>query len=80
MPRGPAFRALAVWGVIILLECVNGALRRLLLEPMVGVARGHQLGVLIGSAVVLTVSVLSVDVVRAKGPASSWRSAGSGRP
>ena len=50
------FRATVVWLIIIGIETVHGILRRLLLVPMVGESRSNQIGVFIGSVLVLFVA------------------------
>jgi hypothetical protein len=49
-------RALAVWLLIVALESVNGTLRELVLTPAVGDLRARQIGVGIGSLLVLAVA------------------------
>ena len=44
-----------MWFVIIAVETVHGITRRLLLEPLVGESASNQIGVLIGSALILMV-------------------------
>lgn len=50
-------RTFAVWLVIIGAETVHGGLRQLFLAPLVGELRARQIGVVIGSAIVLAVAV-----------------------
>ncbi len=50
-------RALAVWLVIIVAETVHGILRQLFLMPVVGDLRARQIGVLIGSIIILGVAL-----------------------
>lgn len=49
-------RALAAWLVIIVAETAHGVLRQLLLMPLVGDLRARQIGVLIGSAIILAIA------------------------
>jgi hypothetical protein len=51
-------RALVVWFVIILAETVHGVLRQLFLVPIVGDLRARQIGVLVGSLIILAVALL----------------------
>ena len=51
-------RALLVWLVIIAAETVHGILRQLLLTPVVGDVAARQIGVVIGSLIVLAVAVV----------------------
>ncbi len=49
-------RALAVWLIIIAVETVHGILRTLLLAPVIGDFRARQVGVLIGSILILIIT------------------------
>lgn len=51
-------RALAVWLVIIAAETVHGVLRRWLLAPVVGDVPARQIGVAIGSAIILVIALV----------------------
>ena len=50
-------RALVVWLVIILAETAHGVLRQLFLAPIVGDLLARQIGVLIGSLIILAVAL-----------------------
>jgi hypothetical protein len=50
-------RALAVWLVIIVAETVHGILRQSFLTPVVGDLRARQIGVLIGSMIILMIAL-----------------------
>lgn len=50
----------AVWVVIALAETVHGVLRNLLLTPVVGDHRARQIGVFVGSIIILSVAWLFV--------------------
>ena len=50
-------RALIVWIVIILAETAHGVLRQLFLVPVVGDLRARQIGVFVGSLLILAVAV-----------------------
>jgi hypothetical protein len=50
-------RALVVWLVIILAETLHGVLRQLFLVPIVGDMRARQIGVLVGSLVILSIAL-----------------------
>jgi len=50
------YRAFVVWVLIIAAETVHGVLRQLLLVPVVGDLRARQIGVLIGSAIILAIA------------------------
>lgn len=51
-------RAFAVWLVIIIAETVHGVLRQLFLTPIVGDLRARQVGVLVGSLLILAIALL----------------------
>jgi hypothetical protein len=57
-------RALAVWLVLIAVEFVHGILRAILLVPVVGDFRERQIGVFIGSALILVVAYLFIGWLR----------------
>jgi hypothetical protein len=50
-------RALSVWLVIIVAETVHGILRQWLLVPTVGDLRARQIGVFVGSLIILAVAL-----------------------
>jgi hypothetical protein len=58
-------RALAVWLVLIAVEFIHGILRTTFLVPVVGDFRASQIGVLIGSALILLVAYLFVGWLHA---------------
>ena len=71
MPK-PAFpghgvlkRALAVWLILIVVEFVHGIFRTIFLVPITGDFRARQIGVFIGSALILVVAYLFVGWVKA---------------
>jgi hypothetical protein len=53
-------RGIIVWLVIILAESLHGTARRFLLEPYVGEFRASQIGVFMGAAIILVISIASV--------------------
>lgn len=53
-------RALLVWLGIIFVETIHGILRSIVLVPLVGDLRARQLGVPIGSLLILIVSILTI--------------------
>ncbi|MEQ1946805.1 MAG: hypothetical protein ABL995_06440 [Bryobacteraceae bacterium] len=69
MPPIPWKRTLFVWLVIIVLESIHGVLRGFFITPFVGDWRARQLGVLIGSALILGVSWLTIRWMLAGKPA-----------
>ena len=58
-------RGLAVWVAIAVVESVNGTLRRLLLEPMVGDWRARQISVFTGSVLICVVTFIFVRWIKA---------------
>jgi len=55
---------MAVWLVIMFVEFVHGILRTLCLAPLVGDFLARQIGVLLGSLLVLTIAYLFVRWIR----------------
>lgn len=53
-------KALLVWLGIIFVETIHGVLRAIVLVPIVGDLRARQLGVPIGSLLILIVSILTI--------------------
>jgi len=60
------FRAVAVWLLIIAAETVHGILRTLLLVPLVGDVPARQIGVPIGSILILAIALLFVRWIGAR--------------
>ena len=58
-------RAVAVWFVLIGVEFIHGIARTLLLAPYVGDFRARQIGVFIGSVLILVVAYLFVPWIHA---------------
>jgi hypothetical protein len=56
----PWRRALLAWMLIILLETLHGMLREIFMAPVMGDLGARQIGVLIGSLIVLAVALLTV--------------------
>jgi hypothetical protein len=50
------WRVLGVWLVMIAAETVHGVLRQMLLVPLVGDLRARQIGVALGSAIILAIA------------------------
>jgi len=50
-------RALTVWLVIIAAETAHGVLRQLFLTPLVGDLRARQIGVAVGSLIILAIAL-----------------------
>jgi hypothetical protein len=53
-------RALAVWMLMMVIETIHGVLRNRFLIPVIGVVGSSQIGVLIGSALILGVAILTI--------------------
>ena len=58
-------RALVVWLLLIAVEFIHGIFRTIFLVPIVGDFRARQIGVFIGSALILLVAYLFVGWLRA---------------
>jgi hypothetical protein len=61
-------RAIAVWLVLMVAEVIHGILRGLLLVPLVGDLRARQVGVFVGSLLILVLTYLFVRWIRAGSP------------
>ena len=59
-------RAFAVWIVIFGLEVLHGVLRTVWLVPLIGDLPARQIGVLIGSLLILVVAVLTIRWIGAR--------------
>ncbi|NTW69786.1 MAG: hypothetical protein HGB23_08060 [Chlorobiaceae bacterium] len=53
-------RVFAVWFLIAVAESVHGTLRRLFLVPQVGELLSHQIGMVVGSAIIFTITWLTI--------------------
>ena len=53
-------RALLVWLVMMMIETIHGVLRNRFLVPVIGDVGARQIGVLIGSALILGVAILTI--------------------
>ena len=56
----PLIRSLAVWLLIIFAETIHGVLRGVFLVPVVGDLRARQIGVAIGSLIILAVVAATI--------------------
>src|SRR5262245_3265968 len=66
-------RAILAWLALITVESVHGVLRNLFLVPAVGDLRSRQIGVVIGSALVLGTAWVFIRWIRpASVPATLW--------
>lgn len=57
-------RALVVWLLMMAIETIHGVLRNLFLVPVIGDVGSRQIGVLIGSALILGVAILTIGWIR----------------
>jgi len=63
-------RALAIWLILILGESVHGVIRTLFLAPITGDFKARQIGVFVGSLLILTIAYFSIRWIRAETVAS----------
>ena len=63
-------RALLFWLLLIAVEVLHGMLRRLLLVPMIGDLPARQVGVFVGSALILALTTICFDSARGAGSTS----------
>lgn len=57
-------RTLLVWLLMMAIETIHGVLRNRFLAPLVGDFRARQIGVFIGSALILGIAVLLIGWIR----------------
>ena len=57
-------RALLVWLLMMAVETIHGVLRNMFLTPLVGDLRARQIGVFIGSALILGIAVAFIGWIR----------------
>jgi hypothetical protein len=65
-------KSFLIWLLMMAAESVHGALRELLLAPYLGDFRARQIGVLTGSAIILTLAYLFIEWIGAKGTGALW--------
>ncbi len=53
-------RALVVWLLMMAIETIHGVLRNRFLVPIIGDVASRQIGVLIGSALILAIAILTI--------------------
>lgn len=58
-------RAFLVWVVIIIVETLHGIIRQTFITPALGDLRARQIGVFVGSVLILAITWLFVDWLRA---------------
>jgi hypothetical protein len=61
----PLIRGIAVWFLIMFAETLHGILRRLFVEPLIGDLTARQVGVLVGSLIILLITYFTVRWLRA---------------
>jgi hypothetical protein len=59
-------RAIAVWLLIVVAESISGTIRQLCIAPAIGERSSHQIGVLIGSALILLIAWLTARWLNAQ--------------
>ena len=59
-------KAIAVWILIVIAESIHGTIRQLFIAPMIGDMLSRQVGVFVGSAIILLISWLSARWLGAK--------------
>ena len=57
-------RAVLVWLLLMAIETIHGILRNMFLAPLVGDLRAREIGVFIGSALILGLAVLLIGWIR----------------
>jgi hypothetical protein len=63
-------RALGAWLILIAVEFIHGALRTVFLAPRVGDFRARQIGIAIGSLLIVAVACLTIRWIGAQGARS----------
>ena len=59
-------KAIAVWILIVIAESIHGTIRQLFIAPMIGDMLSRQVGVFVGSVIILLISWLSARWLGAK--------------
>lgn len=70
-------RALWAWGLIVAVEMVHGILREIFITPVLGDRPARQVGVLVGSGLILMVAVLTIRWIGAKRTGEQLRVGGA---
>ena len=60
------WRAIAIWLLILAAESINGTIRRLWLVPSLGEHTSHQIGVVVASALILSIAWLTARFLDAR--------------
>jgi hypothetical protein len=72
MNQVPWTRAALTWMLMMLAETGHGAVREVFIAPLIGALRARQLGVLIGSIIVLLIAWLCSRWLKAKTAYQQW--------
>ena len=72
MTRVPWQRALLVWMLMMLAETAHGMAREIFISPVIGDVRARQLGVLVGSLLVLGIAWLCARWLDARERRAQW--------
>ncbi len=59
-------RVITIWLIIILAESAHGVVRTLFLAPITGDFKARQIGVFVGSLLILTIAYFSIRWIRAE--------------
>lgn len=65
-------RALGAWLMIAIAETIHGIARRILLVPRMGQLRSSQIGVLVGSIIILSIAWATIRWIGARTPRELW--------
>jgi hypothetical protein len=60
------WRAIAIWLLIVVAESISGTIRQIWIAPAIGERSSHQIGVLIGSALILFIAWLTARWLSAR--------------
>lgn len=72
MSQVPWTRAALTWMLMMLAETGHGAVREIFIAPLIGALRARQLGVLIGSVIVVLIAWLCSRWLKANTPRKQW--------
>lgn len=60
------WRAIAIWLIIVIAESISGTIRQIWIAPAIGERSSHQIGVLIGSTLILLIAWLTARWLNAR--------------
>lgn len=69
----PWYRAILVWMLIVLAETGHGAIRQLLVAPVIGDLPARQIGVFIGCGIIFAIAWLTARWMGARTRRSQWQ-------